>query len=74
MKKTFTIQYDYRIDEVVDKISGLLKDFGIEIVSDNLPHDGFEIYELRHIWDTKENIDEVIQNNTNRINILKNNT
>lgn len=43
------VWYYDQIFEVIDKISSELREFGLEIVSDELEHDGFEVYKIKKI-------------------------
>lgn len=43
------IEYDDTAFNIIQMINNVLKDKGLKFVSDNLPHDGYEIYTLEVI-------------------------
>lgn len=46
MKEILRIEYDHDALTIMDNINEILKKHNLEFKCDDLPHDGFEIYEL----------------------------
>lgn len=46
MSKTMTLEYDDDLMMAIDKVNDCLEGTGYHFESDNLPHDGFEVYVL----------------------------
>jgi hypothetical protein len=61
MSQTFRVQYDDRADMIIDIISELLADHGLEIVCDNLEHDGFDIYTIQRIESLRKDSDDLFE-------------
>lgn len=51
---TLRIEYDDDALAIMEKVNKVLEEYGLEFKNDELPHDGWEIYELVE----KEIIDE----------------
>ena len=49
MSKTFRIEYDDQVFDIIAKVNEALESHGLEFVFDENEHDGFEICALRII-------------------------
>lgn len=45
----FKVWYDDDADAIIDEINSHLKNHGLEIICDDLPHDGYNVYEIKRI-------------------------
>ena len=62
MSQTFRVEYDDQAYEIVEKISAILSNHGLEIVCDDLEHDGFDIYTIQRIESLrKQDPDDLFQ-------------